>query len=78
MMAEVVAPIARFIHLFATAARGRGAIMDEHAELMERMKRCNDMDEVLSLVPQLDAIEQRMEEAAAPIAFASKANQQQQ
>ncbi|WP_353239689.1 hypothetical protein [Limnohabitans sp.] len=78
MMTDAVTPISRFILLKAAALRHRGTVLDEHAELTKRMSLCKTMAEVEMLLPEVEALEEKIEELSKPLAFASKGEMPQE
>ena len=54
----------------------RAGLVEQHSELLERMRGATSLKAVLELVPQLDAIEAAIEMASEPVAFRGRGDEQ--
>ena len=68
--------MAKFMHLKCAALRARSVCMDEHSALLEQLRSAKTLEEANALIPQLERIEDIIEEHSAPLAFASKGEEQ--
>jgi len=76
-MRSTLKPLTKFLRLKCSIFRERSQRIAEQDVLMERLRRCADMDEAMGLIPQLEAVELKLDELDRPLAFAGKDNQHQ-
>ena len=69
-------PLVRFVRLKTKMLSQRSALMEQHSALLENMRDAVGLQDVLALVPQLDAIELEVEKASQPIAFRGRNDEQ--
>jgi len=62
--------------LKAKVLRQRGESMEQHTALINKMKATGSMDEVLSMIPELDKLEDEVGRLSEPLAFKTKGPEQ--
>ena len=77
-MRDCLQPISNFIKLKCAVFRERSNVIEEQTMMMERLRKCSNMNEALEIVPELEALENKLDKLDTPLAFASKGDEQQQ
>ena len=75
-MQEVVAPLSKFIQLKCASLRLRSDCVDQHNVLLQKLKSASTIEEANELIPELERIEDLIDEHSAPLAFANKGKEQ--
>ena len=76
VMKEAMGPIARFVRIKTKMLQQRSALVERHSALLDQMRDAARLQDVLLLIPQLDAIEIEVDKASAPIAFRGRGEDQ--
>ena len=76
VMKEAMGPIARFVRIKTKMLQQRSALVERHSALLDQMRDAARLQDVLLLIPQLDAIEIEVGKASAPIAFRGRGEDQ--
>ena len=71
-MREAIGPILRFILLKEKALAHRGKLLEQHEDLMERLRGARQLDDIQFWLPDLNKLEGAINAACAPLAFRSK------
>jgi hypothetical protein len=72
----VILPLVKFIQLKCAALRLRSACFEEHDLLLQKLKESKTLDEENELIPDLERIEDLIEDYSAPQAFAARGKEQ--
>ena len=76
LMKDAMGPMARFVRLKTRFLQQRSVLVERHSALLEKMRDAVGLQDVLALVPQLDAIELEVEKANQPIAVRGRGDEQ--
>ena len=76
-MRVALQPMSQFIKLKCVVFRGHSQVIEEQTAMMDRLRTCSCLEEAMASMPELEQLEQKLNQLDVPLAYADKGSQEQ-